>query len=81
MPQMIDIVRSVLPYVQIILAVILTAAILVQRSEAGLGAGFGADSFSSAHHERRGFEKTLFWGTIVVAIIFVALAIVSLLVR
>lgn len=78
---MIDIVRSVLPYVQIILAVILTAAILVQRSEAGLGAGFGADSFSSAHHERRGFEKTLFWGTIVVAIIFVALAIVSLLVR
>lgn len=78
---MIEIVRSVLPYAQIILAVILTAAILVQRSEAGLGAGFGGDSFSSAHHERRGFEKTLFWGTIIVAIVFVALAVISLIVR
>lgn len=64
-------ISAVLPYVQIVLAVVLTAAVLLQRSEAGLGAGFGADSFSSAHHERRGLEKTLFRATILVAILFV----------
>lgn len=81
MPPMMSIVSAALPYIQVILAVILTAAILLQRSEAGLGAGFGADSFSTAHYERRGFEKTLFIGTIVVAILFAASAVVSLLIK
>ena len=81
MPQMISTVQAVLPYVQIVLAVVLTVAILLQRSEAGLGAGFGADSFSTAHRERRGFEKTLFIGTIVIALLFVASTVVSLLIQ
>lgn len=78
---MMSTVQAVLPYVQIALAVVLAAAILLQRSEAGLGAGFGADSFSTAHRERRGFEKTLFISTIVVALLFVASTVVSLLIQ
>ena len=81
MPRMMSTVQAVLPYVQIALAVVLAAAILLQRSEAGLGAGFGADSFSTAHRERRGFEKTLFISTIVIALLFVASTVVSLLIQ
>lgn len=78
---MMSIIPAWLPYVQILLAIILTVAVLFQRSEAGLGAGFGADSFSGAHHERRGFEKTMFTGTIVIAILFVLSTLASLLIK
>jgi len=80
-PRMMSTVQATLPYAQIVLAVALTAAILLQHSEAGLGAGFGGDSFSTAHHERRGFEKTLFYGTIVLGLLFVASTIISLLIQ
>ena len=75
---MMSTISAVLPYVQIALAVILTVAVLFQRSEAGLGAGFGADSFSNAHFERRGLEKTLFRATIAVGILFVISVIIPL---
>lgn len=62
-----------IPYIQIILSVLLMAGVLLQRSEAGLGGAFGGgDSFSSGHHTKRGAEKTIFIGTIVIAILFAA---------
>jgi len=69
-----------LPYVQIVLSVLLMAAILLQRTGASLGGAFGADNFSSGFHTRRGFEKTLFHGTIVLAILFALSALVNLLI-
>jgi preprotein translocase subunit SecG len=69
---------SVLPYIQIVLAVLMTAAILLQRSSASLGGAFG-DNFSSAFHTRRGFEKTLFNATIVLAILFIVSALIALI--
>ncbi|PJA33366.1 MAG: preprotein translocase subunit SecG [Candidatus Zambryskibacteria bacterium CG_4_9_14_3_um_filter_40_16] len=64
-------ISGILPYVQIILSVILIGSILLQTSDAGLGSAFGGgDSFSSGHHERRGFEKTIFRATIITAILF-----------
>jgi protein translocase SecG subunit len=61
-----------IPYIQIILSVLLIGGILLQQSEAGLGGAFGAgDGFSSGHHTKRGAEKTIFIGTIVIAILFV----------
>jgi len=68
---------SLLPYIQIGLSVLLTAAILLQRSAAGLGGAFG-DNFSSGFHTKRGFEKTLFNTSIVIAILFVISALVAL---
>ena len=77
-----SIVASILPYAQVVLSIVLVALILLQRSEAGLGGAFGGnDGFSSGFHTRRGLEKTLFTGTIVVAILFVASAFLSLFVR
>ncbi|HLP44185.1 MAG TPA: preprotein translocase subunit SecG [Candidatus Nanoarchaeia archaeon] len=71
-------ISSVLPIIHIILSVLLVGAILLQRSEAGLGAGFGGDGFSAGFHERRGFEKYLFYGTMVIAALFAILALISL---
>lgn len=73
-------VASFLPYIQIVLAIILIAAILLQRTGAQIGGAFGgSDNFSSAFHTRRGFEKTLFIVTIVIAILFAISALLSLI--
>ena len=73
-------IASLLPYIQIVLAVILVTAILLQRTGAQVGGAFGGnDNFSSAFHTRRGFEKTLFIITIVVAILFAVSALISLI--
>ncbi len=61
---------SILPYVQIVLSVLLIVAILLQQTGAALGGAFGGDNFSAGYHTRRGLERTLFWGTIVIAILF-----------
>ncbi len=72
--------KTLLPYIQIILSVILVSAILLQRTGAQVGGAFGgSDNFSSAYHTRRGFEKVLFIATIVIAILFALSALVNLL--
>ena len=71
---------SFLPYIQIGLSILLIAAILLQRSAAGLGGAFG-DNFASGFHTKRGFEKTLFTSSIVIAILFVLSALVALIIR
>ncbi len=71
---------TVLPYVQVVLSVLLVAAILLQRTGASLGGAFGADNFSSGFHTRRGFEKVLFRATITLAVLFSLSAFLHLLV-
>ncbi len=73
-------ISAVLPYVQIVLSVLLMAAILLQRTGASLGGAFGADNFSTGFHTRRGFEKTLFQATIVLGILFAISALINLLI-
>jgi preprotein translocase subunit SecG len=72
-------IMDLLPYVQIVLSVLLVAAILLQRTGASLGGAFGADNFSSGFHTRRGLEKTLFYATIVIAVLFALSALINLL--
>ena len=69
---------STLPVIQIILAVLLTVSVLLQQSDAGAGSAFGGSDSVSTWKTRRGFEKFLFFFTIVVAILFVISAIVAL---
>jgi len=72
--------KSLLPYVQVILSVILVGAILLQRTGAQVGGAFGgSDNWSSAFHTRRGFEKTLFTTTIIIAILFAVSALLNLI--
>jgi len=72
--------KTLLPYVQIILSVLLVAAILFQRTGAQVGGAFGgSDNMSSAYHTRRGLEKGLFGTTIVIAILFAISALFNLI--
>lgn len=71
--------QAILPIIQIVLAVLLTAAVLLQQSEAGMGGAFGgSDGAASSWRTRRGFEKTLFIATIIIAILFVGAAVLAL---
>lgn len=72
---------NTLPIIQIVLSILLIAGILFQRSDAGLGSAFGQDTFGGVKYERRGLEKTIFIGTIVVAIFFALSAFATLFLR
>ena len=69
---------QILPYIQIVLSLLLITGVLLQRSEAGLGSAFGGGDATGGHFMRRGFEKTLFNGTIVIAVLFALSAFVNL---
>lgn len=72
--------KSLLPYIQIILSVILVGAILLQRTGAQVGGAFGgSDNMSSAFHTRRGLEKGLFSATIIIAVLFAISALLNLI--
>jgi protein translocase SecG subunit len=73
---------TILPYIQIILAVFIIASILMQRSESNVGGAFGGgDNWNAAYHTRRGFEKILFNSTIIFAILFVITSLLALIYR
>ncbi len=71
-------INAILPIIQIVLAVLLTVAVLFQQSEAGAGGAFGGTDSVSSWRTRRGFEKFLFTATIVLAILFVVSALMAL---
>jgi protein translocase SecG subunit len=76
------IVLTYLPYIQTILAVLLTASILVQQSEASAGGAFGGnDNWNAGYHTRRGFEKFIFNTTIILGILFILTALVAIIIR
>lgn len=61
---------------QIIVSVLLVVVIILQRrgSEAGIAFGGGGESFRS----KRGLERFLYYATIILAVIFAANAILTL---
>ena len=70
-------VAGVLPYIQVALAVLVVASVLLQQTSASLGGAFGgSDNFSATYHTRRGFEKYLFYASITFGVL---LALTSLL--
>lgn len=72
--------KSLLPYIQLILSAILIIAILVQKTGSQVGGAFGgSDNFSSAFHTRRGFEKVLFNTTVIIAVLFAISALINLI--
>ena len=65
-----------LTYIQIGLAVLLMAAILPQQKGAGLSSTFGGSSLE--YSTKRGAEKIIFYATIVLAVLFLAVSIVRI---
>ena len=72
---------GILPYIQIVLSVLLIAAILLQQTGASMGGAFGGDNFSAAYHTRRGSEKVLFYAAIVLGVLFGLSSFVALFIH
>jgi protein translocase SecG subunit len=76
-----QLVAKILPYAQIILSLVLIIAILLQQSGAGLGGALGGSDSGSFHHTRRGFEKFLFYLSIVCGILFALSAFLAIIMK
>jgi preprotein translocase subunit SecG len=63
----------------IIISVLLILSVILQSKGAGLGGLTGADT-GSIFTARRGVERTLFWITIILSVVFFALVITLLLI-
>ena len=73
---------GILPYIQIALSVLLVVAVLIQKSEAGVGGSFGGgDNFNAGFHTRRGFEQKVFYFTIACAVLFVVSSLLALIIK
>lgn len=68
----------VLNIIEIVLAVLLIAAILLQARGSGLGAAFGGDS--NVYRTRRGIEKRLHVATVIIAALFFGVALANALI-
>ena len=68
-----------LPIAQVVVSVLLIVLILLQEKSSGLSGVFGGDG--GLYHTRRGLEKGVLWGTVVLAVIFTALSLIDLLAR
>jgi protein translocase SecG subunit len=64
-------ISSILPFLQVALAVLLIAAILLQARGSSVGGAFGGSDAGTTFYTRRGAEKVLFNATIVLGILFV----------
>lgn len=72
-------VSAIIAIVQIVIALLLTAAILLQQRGAGLSEAFGG--LGGGYHTKRGLEKTLFISTIILATLFILSTFIVLLIR
>ncbi len=63
----------------IVISVALTAAILIQSRSAGMSSAFGGGS--EGFHIRRGSEKIIFRATVVLASLYLILALAHLFIK
>jgi protein translocase SecG subunit len=73
-------IGTLLPGIQVILSFLIVGAILLQQRGAGLGGAFG-DQGTESFYKRRGAELFLFRATFVLAILFLASALLALVVK
>ncbi len=70
--------KTYLNIAQIAVSVLLIAAILLQSRGTGLGSTFGGEG--NVYRTKRGVEKVLFRSTIVLAVLFLGLALAALII-
>lgn len=71
-------IETILNVSQIVLAVLLTACILLQARGTGVGVAFGGGG--NVYRTKRGVEKKLFHLTIIFAILFFGVALANVLI-
>lgn len=70
----------ILAITEIVLAVLLMTTVLMQSKGSGIGGAF-AGGEGNIYRTKRGAERVLFVGTIVISILFFGAGIASLLIR
>jgi preprotein translocase subunit SecG len=67
---------TVIAIAQIVISIVLIILVLLQERGTGLGGVFGGST--EFYQQRRGLEKIIFYSTIVLAAIFLALNLIAL---
>ncbi len=70
---------NVLTIIQVIIALILIALILLQNRGGGLSGVFGGSETSNAFRTKRGMEKKIFTLTIIFSILFLGISLANIL--
>ena len=71
--------RTILIFSQIIISLLLVGAILLQQRGGGMSQVFGGSG--GLYRTRRGVERSVFIGTIVLAVLFLATALLNTIAR
>lgn len=66
-------IAQYLPYIQIVLAALLTASVLIQQKGSGLSSSLGGSGVE--YSTKRGADKFFFRATIVLVILFLAVSV------
>lgn len=66
---------KIVSIIQVIVSIFLMVAILLQNRGSGLSAAFGGDF--GGYYTKRGFEKFLFYFSIILSALFIILAIIN----
>lgn len=64
---------------QIVISLLLVAAVLVQQRDVGLSSVFGGDT--TVYHTRRGIEKMIFRATVGLAVLFMGTALATIVLQ
>ncbi len=67
----------ILTIVQIVVGVTLIVSILLQQRGGAMGSSFGGSG--EAYSSQRGFQKKLYWATIILGSSFIILSLINLL--
>jgi len=68
--------NKIILVLQIIISSLLIVFILLQQRGTALGSAFGQEGF---YFKKRGMEKTIFWTTVVLSVLFIAVSLLNLL--
>lgn len=80
MTVLLTLISGYLPVIEIVLAILIIGAVLLQTRGAGVGGAF-ADSGNQSFYKRRGAELFLFRATIVLGILFALTSLAALFLR
>ncbi|MCX6759740.1 MAG: preprotein translocase subunit SecG [Candidatus Nealsonbacteria bacterium] len=64
---------------EIIVSILLIIFILIQQRGTALGSAFGGGDSGGFYSTRRGIQQKIFIGTIILGVLFIALAVANLL--
>jgi protein translocase SecG subunit len=67
---------TILTYSQIILAILLVAAILIQQKGSGLSSALGGSGIE--YSTKRGAERFFYYATIILAVLFLVISILRI---